>query len=126
MPGRPGGRPRARRAPRWHSSARRPWYAGRGAGAGGDAFTQARGARSPESPYRGGVSVVRLLGIRDTPLSVDECLAAVADPAAGGIAIFVGTVRDEDGGRDVSALDYSAHPTAADELRQVVEKVAAD
>lgn len=70
--------------------------------------------------------VIRLLEIRQTPLSVDEALAAVADPAAGGIAIFVGTVRDEDASRPVTDLSYSAHPTAVEEMRRVAEKVAAD
>lgn len=59
-------------------------------------------------------------------MSVDEVLAAVADPAAGGTAIFVGTVRDEDHGREVTRLSYSAHPSGEDTLRQVVEKVVAD
>lgn len=68
--------------------------------------------------------VVRLLDIRDTPLSVDEVYVAVADPGAGGVAVFVGTVRSEDGGRDVTDLGYSAHPSAMDELRAVVEEVA--
>jgi len=71
------------------------------------------------------VTVLRLLDLRDGPLSVDEVLAAVADPAAGGTALFVGTVRDEDGGRPVVGLAYSAHPTAADRLREVAEVVAA-
>lgn len=69
---------------------------------------------------------IRLLAIRDTPLSVDEVFGAVGDPAAGGTALFVGTVRDHDGGTDVGALGYSAHPTAEAELRRVAEKVAAD
>lgn len=68
--------------------------------------------------------VVRLLDIRDAPLSVDEVYAAVADPGAGGVAVFVGTVRCEDGGRDVTDLGYSAHPSAMDELRAVAEEVA--
>lgn len=61
---------------------------------------------------------------RDSPLSVDEVRAAVASPAAGAIALFVGTVRDHDQGRGVSALAYSAHPSGAAELAQVAEKVA--
>ncbi|GAA0470405.1 molybdenum cofactor biosynthesis protein MoaE [Streptomyces stramineus] len=69
---------------------------------------------------------VRLLAIRDTPLSVDEIFAAVGDSAAGGTALFVGTVRDHDGGADVDGLGYSAHPTAEAQLRRVAEKVAAD
>ncbi|MFI9628239.1 molybdenum cofactor biosynthesis protein MoaE [Streptomyces sp. NPDC052042] len=69
---------------------------------------------------------VRLLAIRDTPLSVDEVFRAVGDDAAGGTALFVGTVRDHDGGQGVSALGYSCHPSAQDELRRVAEKVAAE
>jgi molybdopterin synthase catalytic subunit len=63
--------------------------------------------------------------LRAGPLSVDEVRAAVADPAAGGIAIFMGTVRDHDHGRGVTALSYSAHPSAAAELGKVAEKVVA-
>ncbi len=63
--------------------------------------------------------------LRAGPLSVDEVRAAVADPAAGGIAIFIGAVRDHDHGRGVTALSYSAHPSAAAELAKVAEKVAA-
>jgi molybdopterin synthase catalytic subunit len=70
--------------------------------------------------------VIRLIGIRDTPLSVDEVLNAVRDHAAGGTAVFVGTVRDEDHERAVTRLSYSAHPSAEQELRQIMEKVAAD
>jgi molybdopterin synthase catalytic subunit len=72
-----------------------------------------------------GQQVVRLLDIRDTPLSVDEVFRAVADPAAGGTAVFVGAVRGEDGGRSVTDLGYSAHPSALDELRTVAGEVAA-
>ena len=70
------------------------------------------------------MNAVRLAQLRDTPLSVDEVYAAVADPAAGGIAVFVGAVRDHDHGRDVTGLSYSAHPSAADQLRKVAEQVA--
>lgn len=69
---------------------------------------------------------VRLLGIRDTPLSVDECLAAVSDPAAGGTAVFVGAVRDEDSGKGVVELEYTAHPRAEAELQRIAAAVAAD
>jgi molybdopterin synthase catalytic subunit len=70
------------------------------------------------------VNVVRLAELRDSPLSVDEVYAAVADPAAGGIAVFVGTVRDHDHGRSVTELSYSAHPSAADQLSKVAMQVA--
>jgi molybdopterin synthase catalytic subunit len=70
------------------------------------------------------VNVVRLIGVRETALSVDEVRAAVADPAAGGIALFAGAVRDEDHDKRVTGLSYSAHPTAEAELRRVAEQVA--
>ncbi|MFF2651254.1 molybdenum cofactor biosynthesis protein MoaE [Streptomyces sp. NPDC058045] len=68
---------------------------------------------------------IRLLGIREAPLSLDEVFRAVGDDAAGGTALFVGTVRNHDGGADVDTLGYSSHPTAEAELRRVAEKVAA-
>ena len=68
---------------------------------------------------------VRLAEIRDTPLSTDEVLAAVQSPAAGGTVLFAGAVRDVDGGRGVTRLDYTAHPRAEAELRAVAESVAA-
>ena len=70
------------------------------------------------------MSVVRLIAVRESELSVDEVRAAVADPAAGGIALFAGAVRDFDHARGVSGLSYSAHPSAVDELRRVAEVVA--
>lgn len=69
---------------------------------------------------------IRLLAIRDTPLSVDEVFRAVGDAAAGGTALFVGTVRNHDGGADVDALGYSCHPTAEAEMRRIAEKVTAE
>jgi molybdopterin synthase catalytic subunit len=67
---------------------------------------------------------VRLIDVRESELSVDEVRAAVADPAAGGIALFAGAVRESDHDRAVSGLSYSAHPSAVDELRRVAEVIA--
>jgi molybdopterin synthase catalytic subunit len=72
------------------------------------------------------MTAVRLVDIRETPLSLDEVYGAVTDAAAGGISVFVGTVRDHDGGKDVSALGYSSHPSAVDRLREVAERIAAE
>jgi molybdopterin synthase catalytic subunit len=71
-------------------------------------------------------SVVRLLDLREAPLDAAEVLAAVEDPAAGGVNLFVGAVRNHDGGQDVDHLDYSAHPSALDTMRRVAEEVAAE
>jgi molybdopterin synthase catalytic subunit len=70
------------------------------------------------------VNAIRLAGLRDEPLSVDEVMRAVTDPAAGGIAVFTGVVRDHDQGRPVRRLTYSAHPSAEAELNRVAGKIA--
>lgn len=70
------------------------------------------------------MSVIRLIAVRESELSVDEVRAAVADPAAGGIALFAGAVRDSDHDRGVSGLSYSAHPSAVGELHRVAEVIA--
>ena len=69
-------------------------------------------------------SALRLVDLRETPLDVAEVVAALDDEAAGGLTLFVGRVRDHDGGRDVDGLDYSAHPSALDRMRGVCERIA--
>ena len=49
-----------------------------------------------------------LVRVTAEPLSVDEALAFVADPAAGGICVFVGTVRDHGEAGEVTGLTYEA------------------
>ena len=68
---------------------------------------------------------VALVALRDVPLSVDEVLDAVRHPSCGGIAMFVGVVRDHDHGDSVTALDYEAHPSALDTMRRTCEDVLA-
>jgi len=68
---------------------------------------------------------VRLAELRERELSVEEVLAAVADPALGGTTLFVGTVRDRDGGQSVTTLEYSVHPSAQHVLASVAAGVAA-
>jgi molybdopterin synthase catalytic subunit len=69
---------------------------------------------------------IRLIGIRDTALSVDEVFRAVGDDAAGGTALFVGTVRNHVGTPVVAELGYSCHPSAEAEMRRIAEKVVAE
>lgn len=71
-----------------------------------------------------GPAQIVLCDVRDEPLSVDEVLAAVRHPQCGGIAVFVGVVRDHDHGADVAALGYSAHPSVVESLRAVCTEVA--
>ena len=69
-------------------------------------------------------SAVRLVDLRETPLDVAEVVAALDDDASGGLTLFVGRVRDHDGGKGVDGLDYSAHPTALEKMREICEQVA--
>ena len=69
---------------------------------------------------------VRLVGLREEPLDVDEVVAALEDDASGGLTLFVGRVRDHDHGKGVVGLDYTAHPSALDKLREVCDRVASD
>lgn len=70
--------------------------------------------------------MIRLVDVRDTPLAVEEVLAAVDDPAAGGVVSFTGLVRASDGGREVVTLEYSAHPSAVEKMVAVAQGVADD
>ncbi len=68
---------------------------------------------------------LRHSALRAEPLSLDAGLAAVRDPGCGAVAVFLGLVRDHDHGRGVTALDYTAHPRAAETLAACAEQVAA-
>ena len=76
------------------------------------------------TPRLSAVDVLRLVDIRDTPLDVAEVTATLDDASSGGLAVFVGRVRDHDGGQDVTGLEYAAHPSALDRLRDVCAQVA--
>ncbi len=60
----------------------------------------------------------------DESLSVAEHAALVADSGAGAVVTFDGAVRDHDGGRGVTALDYEGHPSAGTVLAEVVAEIA--
>lgn len=68
--------------------------------------------------------VASRVDLREAPLSVDEAIARVSRPGAGGIATFVGVVRDESDGRAVTRLDYSAYAAMARrEMQKIVEEL---
>ncbi|MFW5472177.1 molybdenum cofactor biosynthesis protein MoaE [Knoellia sp. CPCC 206450] len=69
--------------------------------------------------------IVALADIREARLSLDEVVDSVQHPSCGGITVFLGVVRDHDRGQEVSSLDYSAHPSAAERLLEVTRTVAA-
>lgn len=61
----------------------------------------------------------------DEPLSVAEHEDAVSDKAAGAVVSFAGVVRDHDGGRSVTELEYVGHPSAADVITELAAEFAA-
>jgi molybdopterin synthase catalytic subunit len=50
-----------------------------------------------------------------TPIDLATLIAGIESPAHGGIASFLGQVRDHDGGRAVRRLEYSAYGAMAEE-----------
>ena len=61
----------------------------------------------------------------DEPLSVAEHEQAVSDRGAGAVVSFSGVVRDTDGGRSVTELEYVGHPTAEAVIVELAEEFAA-
>lgn len=52
--------------------------------------------------------------LTELPIGLDALVARVRRPEAGGIATFLGVVRDHHDGRGVSRLEYSAYPAMAE------------
>lgn len=71
-------------------------------------------------PVAGGEQ--RLLSLTDQPLRPGELIDAVAGPGQGAIAVFIGTVRDNNEGKDVVRLDYEAYPEMV--MRQLADIVS--
>ena len=58
------------------------------------------------------------------PIDVADCVSAVEQASAGAVVTFAGVVRDHDGGRGVSVLEYEAHPSAEEVIASVAASVA--
>jgi len=71
------------------------------------------------------MTVVLRAELSDQPISLAEHEELVAHHAAGAVVGFSGVVRNHDGGRAVTHLEYSAHPSAHQTLAEVVADVAA-
>ena len=57
-------------------------------------------------------------------VSVPGLAAAVEDRAAGAVVTFDGVVRDHDRGREVTAIAYSAHPSADEVIVRIAREAA--
>jgi molybdopterin synthase catalytic subunit len=66
----------------------------------------------------------RLLALRETALSVDEAIDSVRRASSGGIAVFLGTVRDHNEGQAVTVLEYEAYVSMAEkELSAIADEI---
>lgn len=70
-------------------------------------------------------TLVPLARISADQLDPAEVEDAVVGPEFGAVVVFTGVVRNHDGGRAVSSLEYSAHPHAERFLRRCCEEMAA-
>ncbi|NKX56082.1 molybdenum cofactor biosynthesis protein MoaE [Arthrobacter mobilis] len=64
-------------------------------------------------------------GVSAEPIDAATAWAAVETPATGAVVTFGGIVRDHDGGRAVTYLGYSAHPSAGRRMEELAAEVAA-
>ncbi len=65
--------------------------------------------------------------VRNQEIRAEEVLAAVARPDAGGVALFVGQVRNESDGRPVTLLEYEAYASmAVKEMRAIAHEIATE
>lgn len=61
--------------------------------------------------------------LTEQPLSLDECHNFVRDDSCGGLAFFVGTVRNSTKEKEVQKLEFSAYdPMALKEMRIIAEQ----
>ncbi|MDX8552458.1 molybdenum cofactor biosynthesis protein MoaE [Tenacibaculum sp. 1B UA] len=62
--------------------------------------------------------------ITSEKLNLQECYDFVTDPSCGGIAVFVGTVRDATQNKKVTQLDFSTYkPMALKEMQKIADAV---
>ena len=60
--------------------------------------------------------------ISDKKLSLNECYAFVEDDSCGGIATFIGTVRNDTQGKEVQQLDFTTYkPMAIKEMQKIAD-----
>ncbi|MDM4762874.1 molybdenum cofactor biosynthesis protein MoaE [Galbitalea sp. SE-J8] len=62
--------------------------------------------------------------VTEGPIDAESLERAVLGRADGALVTFRGVVRDHDGGRGVTALEYEAHPDAADFVHAACVRIA--
>ncbi len=64
-----------------------------------------------------------MFSVTNQPIDVQKLVDYVTDPEAGAIATFIGTTRNNNEGRKVTALDYEAYPEMA---KKELARIGAD
>ena len=64
-------------------------------------------------------AVVIRVELTEQPIELSAYEELVSHESAGAVVGFAGVVRDHDGGRTVTRLEYSAHPSAQQTLADV-------
>ena len=72
------------------------------------------------------MTLVVRAAMTEQPIDLTEHEQLVRHRSAGAIVGFVGMIRDHDEGRRVVRLEYSAHPSAAQVMAEVVAEVATE
>ncbi len=68
-----------------------------------------------------------LFAIRDRAIDVAEVVAAVSRPEAGGIDVFIGTVRSDNLGHAVTLLEYQAYAAMAEkEMARIAAEIVVE
>ncbi|MCL8537770.1 molybdenum cofactor biosynthesis protein MoaE [Chryseobacterium gallinarum] len=61
--------------------------------------------------------------ITEDILNITDCLAAARDLESGGVATFIGTVRNITGNKPVTRLEYECYrPMAVKEIRKIIQQ----
>lgn len=61
--------------------------------------------------------------ITSSELNLQECYSFVQDTSCGGIAVFVGTVRNTTKNKEVTLLDFSSYePMALKEMQKIADR----
>ncbi|MDO5723793.1 MAG: molybdenum cofactor biosynthesis protein MoaE [Flaviflexus sp.] len=91
---------------------------------GRDAHAAATYATQHAAQREFGNAQVVKAGVKDSPIDMSELIAACQSDKAGAVATFIGQVRNHDAGRDVTSIDYEAHPDASQVISRVAHEIA--
>src|SRR5690348_2672883 len=79
------------------------------------------GTKPPSAARPSASGIVEITARR---INVGSVIGSVQDPCAGGVDIFIGTTRNNSGGRKVLSMEYNAYvPMALKMMKELAETV---